>query len=232
MRIITWPDILVPRDIEFFLAPRTKTGGPALNGFTQVVGPPNDIWRAEFTFPPQQQDGVRLYRALQADMAGRLVGAWLKVWDRFGWDYATAYGVTQPTADIPFSDTALFSDGSGFAPPKLRVPLDVAGSQYDVEVTLDSTQLVGAVPSGVYVSIGGWLHQVIAAGAASGGQVVMRIRPGLREDFAVGTEVDFEPRVLVRFASDETGRLPLNFGRWGEPTIQVEEVMNRDGLSV
>src|SRR5690606_20205859 len=111
---------------------------------------------------------------------------------------------------------------SDFVHAKLAVPAALGASRLSIIVA------DGAGPRpGQYIGIGQRLHMVqLAWEVVEGGPLQVQVWPRLRASAAMGERVILDrPVCLMRFASDQTGELELDMGRWGQGGLELVEAV-------
>ena len=230
MKVFEWPDSLCPLHSGWNIDARTKSGGVATNGYEQIVGPPNDIWRTELEFPINSKRRVRLWRALQAKLVGRMNAVWIRAYDKYAMTSMQAFGVDYE-AGTPYDDDGTFDDGAPFAAPLIETPITANAQRHDAEILIDHSLMIAAPDAGIFISVGGWMYVIEGIFETDTvGIARVRVRPSLRDNVTAGDLVNYQPKTLVRFATDGTGQLQLQYNAIGNPVIQVEEVLDRNGV--
>ena len=192
---IAWPyDTLTPREDRARLQGVGMTGGQSVGGTSQTIRMDGGgLWVIEQTFLAHGY-GVKLARALGSLLDGGATDIVVRVSEQ---TYApTGLAVTE----VPFSDDAEFSDGSGFAtiPPGGITTASAALRA----TTITVTPLAGAFQGGERFSIdhttkGRRLYEIVGVDGDD-----ITIRPPLREAIASGVYLDFlQPGVVCRLAN-------------------------------
>lgn len=227
--IIDWPfRTLTPVEIGIDHAWNSRDGGAGLNGVTQIVSPLSGLWEMSVTFSQAREAKNRAYRATKMKMKGRFGWVRFAIFDPFRVRFADA-GWPEPSGGIPFSDGEFFSDGSGFASPDITTTVGAAGLLGAEEVALNADMMNDALGVGHFFSIDDYLHLVTGIGPLVGSSRTYEIGPPLRADVTVGDEVKIgRPTILCRLADDRSGAIRMRFGRFGEPSMEFVEVLERE----
>lgn len=221
---------LVPVEIGIDAAWNSRSGGEGMNGVTQIVSPLTALWEMSVLFNLTRESQGRAWRAVKMEMKGRYGWVRFPIFDPWrvrladaGWPPAVAGG-------IPHSDVAFFSDDSGYAYPDITTTVKAAGEIGDEEITLAIDDLGDALGAGHVFSINDFLYLVIRRlGEGAGVTRTFRIGPPLRADVAVGDVVQIgRPTILCRLVDDRSGAIRMKWGRFGEPSMEFVEVLERD----
>lgn len=210
------------------LVPNTRSGGLAINGVEQVIGPLTAIWKWRIVLPINTVGRARAWRAVNARLDGRFNYLRAKVCDRYRIgrrDIGASFNGTQ----VPHSDDTLFSDdtGYGLAQPSSPAQEDVARGSTTVRVL--ASDFSGAMTAGVFFSINDYLYVVTDWALAGDDEefVDITFKPPLRATVAAGDAVDFDAKSVWVLDTDDEGLMPLRLGRFGEVELNLTEALGR-----
>lgn len=223
MALVYWPrsPLIKPRAISVDVAPRSVAGPPSLYGQDQVVASSAGLWSITYhDILARGPKGVLLWRALAAQIQGRLNPIVLPVFER---PARTPAGTLAATADIaaafvPHSDGAAHGDGALYA-SSAGVDATVVGAVARGQVTwlLD---VVGAQPldAGMHFSVGHRLYRVAAVLETAGTVSNITAWPPAREAVVSGAVAEMaRPVCKVRLAGDrELNEKIVHENRHGE----------------
>lgn len=218
---IRWPEqVLRPQNVAFDLAPRSLAGPASVSGKTQVVSSDAGIWKVTFgNLIIRRRGEVLAHRAIANLLEGRLNPIVVPLCR--GYQPVPAGAVDAGLYDdVPHSDDADFSDGTGYVGTVISV---VAAD--DVPVRAISMPVIvtyaGDIQPGQHFSVGERLYRVRTFDLDTG---TMTFRPPLREAIAAGMELNFnDPVCRMRLASDDGMDLELALRRFGNPTVNFLE---------
>lgn len=202
------------------LVANTRTGGVSINGFEQIVSPLSQRWEWTVSIPVHRAHKARGLRAFMAKMKGRFNYARIRMCDQYRMnrrEMGAVPGFVRGRS-VPHSDGAYFSDGSGYEMAHGTTPLSTPPVRGQTKISADTNFLV--IP-GVFFSINQWLYVVTDVdddGAIS-------FQPPLREDG--GEEIDWDATCLWQLATDRTGTMSLQQGRFGTAVLNFVEPVGR-----
>lgn len=219
--IFDWPANLVPTDISI-MAPHDTAGlTTSVNQSTQtkpVIRPP---FRVTLEFETIFADEVLAWRAMIGSLEGRanrlrlpLFDLWFAVRDR-----RIGAGL------VPHSDGTGFSDGTLYSTGDIE-GVTVTGAQGQRNITADFAGYAGddmsaLLQAGLYFG----LHDqpYLATRVFWEGSVArIRTNPTLRHDYA-DQPLRLRPVMIAGLVEDKGGALMLKRGRWGGPSLELEE---------
>lgn len=221
-----WPlGVLSPRNPFFEIASRSLSGPPSVSGRTQVIASDAGIWKVTFDqVPVVDEQKVHAWRGICMLMEGRLNPILVPYTRRYqpvptGAEEA---GLFDP---VPHSDTAFFSDGSGYVGQVIDVTLAGSVALRAVSATIN-VAYAGLLQPGQHFSIGERLYRLKTVVYVSEGSAAITFRPPLREPATSGTRLEFDnPVCRMKLASDAEMDLPLDYYLYGFPTVNfVEDV--------
>lgn len=127
---------------------------------------------------------------------------------------------------MTYSDGVLHSDGTPFALARPNSPVLVAASKGATSVTISASEINGAMSAGLFFSINDYLY-VVTGWEEADGEISLQFRPGLRAAVAEGDEANFDACALWNIDTDDTGRMDLRLGRFGEVELNLTEPLGR-----
>ncbi len=218
------PSEFFPRDIAFHLENVSRSGGVATNGQERVVASDAGRWKARLIqCPVMTDDQILAFRGWLFGMQGRAGTCLVPVFGeerRANWP-VDPFGRRLSPSDVRRSrlDGTQFADPS--QPSESSIIVRLASAAPRRATTLSLTRSQGEpVKAGQYLSIGSRLHVVTAILA----QDTVAIRPPLREPAAANAAVNLSAPVCeMRLASDDSGELELQLGRWGFVDLDFTE---------
>lgn len=215
---------------DWYIDTRGRSAGESLSGNGQVVYSGLARWTAKLAFGTLTNGQVLAWRAAMGKLRGRVNVLRVDVCDGLGpsLDELGLPAETQALArdrGIPFNGGAYFAEGVGFAyqPTAGLSAAAPAGSQ-SIQVIDDASGR--SIIGGRYLSIDDWLYLCTEAYSSSGARTVV-IEPPLRRTITTEDRVQLRARALMVFQSDVDGRLPLDMGRWGAPSLDLVEWITR-----
>lgn len=235
MLVFEWPEHLRPnKEIEWRLVNSSKSGGKATNGFEQVVAGPGGVWVGSGTFLLNISKYGREWRLFRQRLSDRVNAAWIDLKDPLycGSDELVFTGIGPEIESVRFSDTALFSDGSGFAPPPYGLAFSTTSAAGSAFVDIAYSDDMPAGFAGSLITIDDWLYMVDFVERIDASTHQLRLIPPLRENVVPGQSIILlSPKVLVKFTEVDSSRFSVSASGYAEIQIEVHEVLNRDGLS-
>lgn len=205
---IAWPYSLLPAIEERArLQGVSMSGGQSAGGTSQAIRlGGGGLWVIEQAFVAHGREGMKAARALDGLLDGGATEVIVSLTEDQYWPAGLE------VTEVPFSDEAEFSDGSGFAtiPPGGITTASAALRA----TTLSVTALSGDIEGGERFSIihttkGKRLYKVVSVGDGA-----ITIRPPLREAVAAGVDLDFlTPGCVCRLANADDFMGALN-GDW------------------
>ena len=214
--IFDWPGNLVPQDIT--IDPPSKTAGlsTSLSDFVQVVPVIRPPFMMTLDFGNLFQDEVIAWRAMMALFEGRANQVRVPLFDL--WFRASDAQIH--AGSVSFSDGSSFSDGALWLTDDLS-GVTVTGAQGDRIITADFGAYGQLLQGGLYFGLGE--HPYIAQQVWWAGSVAtISCSPTLRTAY-VAEPLKLKPTMVARKAEDLGGRLKLNRGRFGGPSLDLVE---------
>ena len=226
-KAIAWPAAVFPATALFHPESQSRSGGLSMTGSEQLTISNAGRWRAALTMPVITGESVLAWRAFVSMMEGRAGTALVPKWDNYGVRNVNGREFND-TPIAEYGDDSLNFDLTGFGQSD-----DMVHAQLAVPAALGATRLSviindGAGPRpGQYIGIGDRLHMVqLAWELVEGGPLQVQVWPRLRASAVMGERVILDrPVCLMRFASDQTGELELDMGRWGTPGLELVEAI-------
>lgn len=227
---IQWSGVLIPVEVMFRIKPMLTRGPASFSGKRQIGAADAGYWVATLTgFPIVSPEQILEWRGLIGDLQGGLQDLVISAFDSF---QAPVVGDLPPIiTGIPHSDGALFSDGTGYSQSTIHVKL---GDDRALRAT--SARLIigeaGPLKRGMYfsrmeqtpVGMRPRMYMITKPPEVVGDVANITFLPPLRSDAIGGEELDFaDPRITMNLSSPDVGALPLDYGRWSRPTLELEE---------
>lgn len=220
--MLRWPGLLPPRDVEVDLLPRPVMGPPSITGGQQTVQSDAGCWQIIYQgIVVVEPARVKTYRAVAALLNGPSTPILIPVFDcpRIPWPNG------RPGADIPHSDTTLFSDGTGY----LQLLVDIKADGAAVRATAISITVNASaeLSGGEFFSIDDRLYIVTTVETLTAGPpATYRIgfMPPLRVPIGDDTELNFDSPVCRCVLADGNGMpLMLQIRKVATPTLTFIE---------
>lgn len=223
---INWPAAVFPRSAMFHPENQSRSGGVSLTGSEQVTVSNSGRWRARATSPILTEQSVLAWRSFVSLMEGRAGTVLVPKWDNYGVRDMNGREFNEAAGAI-YEDGTLNFDLSAFGQS------DFTHATLAANAALNATRLSvtitdGAGPRpGQYISIGQRLYMVqLAWEEEEGDPLQLQIWPRLRAAATAGARVVLDrPQCLMRFTSDQTGELELDYGRWGSGGLELVEAI-------
>jgi hypothetical protein len=221
-----WPlDVLPPRNPSFDLAPRSLSGPASISGHVQVAASDAGIWTATYDAVPVVNDQkVKAWRAIDMLLEGRLFPI-LVPFSRL-YQPVPAGAVEAGLYDaIPHADDAFFNDDTGYVGRVIDVTLAGSIATRSVAASVVIHNAARLEPA-QHFSIEERLYRLRTVVYTSETTADITFRPPLREAASLGAQLEFDdPVCRMKLASDGEMKLPLEYARWGFPTVNfVEDV--------
>lgn len=230
LTIHTWPAAIKFRLIDLMNDAQTRSGGQSVSGREQVVVSGADKWRCKIELPTLRAEYVKPYRAFLARVRGRGNAFALPIADNHFWPSDAKLGLSAPQNrnGIPFAGGAFFSDGTGFAADDIYAEGIVSNAAIGaVQITVDLSTWGEILEIGQYFGLDDWAHIVTGIVYDSAGVATIDFMPPLRRAVVSTTQFRFRPVLVCRFEKDDSGRHPLDIGRFTSPRLDVVEVLER-----
>ena len=217
--IIEWPSPrLAPLVIDLGLINRTRSSGESLTGFEQVADPISTRWGASLQFNTLKRPFIPAWRAMIAALGGRANELRVPVFDPHLWPSDAAIGVSTST----HSDGSTFGDGTLYSTGDVE-GITASGLVGVKEITVDFGAYGPLLDGGQYFGIADEVY--LATFVESVGSIsTIKFEPSLRQTHS-GSIFRLRPRMIMRLADDEQGRLPLTRGIIGAPSLELIEVL-------
>lgn len=224
MPTLLWPiNVLSPRNPSFDLAPRSLSGPASVSGIAQVASSDAGIWTATYDAVPIVDDQkVKAWRAIDMLTEGRLFPI-LVPFTRFYQPVPESAVESGLYDTVPHGDDAQFDDGAGYVGRVIDVVLagSIAPRSVSANVVIN---YAARIEPAQHFSIGERLYRLKTVTYTSETTAAITFRPPLREAASLGERLEFDdPVCRMKLASDGEMRLPLEYGRWGFPTVNFIE---------
>lgn len=230
--MIQWSSLLIPVEVMFRIKPMLVTGPTNFSGRKQTVASDAGYWVGTLSdFPIVTTDQILEWRGIIADLQGGLEDIVISPFDHLRAPVHS--GLPPIITGIPHSDGSLFSDGSGYSQSTIKVTAQASLGLRATSAVL-AIEEAGPLKRGMYFSVYNGMrpsmHVLTKPPEVEGDTVTVRFLPPLRGPVSAGDEVDFaDPKLVMNLASPDVGELALNMGRWGRPSVELQESWN--GLS-
>lgn len=223
------PRVLTPIEIGLNFAWMTRDGGAGLNGVTQIASPLTGLWEVSLVFEQVTNARARYYRALKMQAKGRYCWIRVPIFDPFIINREDI-GIPPGTLPLHWDEGVLWSDGSGWALSDIRTTTsgvtNLGAEEINLAITGNLDSILGL---GHYFSINDYLYMITSVGDLVSSKVrTYGIGPPLRETVAANSVVMVgRPTILCRLADDRSGSIRLRLGKYGQPTMDFIEVIDR-----
>lgn len=227
---ILWPDCkLLAADVSIVPAYRSLRGSANAYGAMQVVSSDAGIWKGTLANIDLHQRAGAQKILLWDAMAGLLAGQQnavllpVPVNRRRPLPADVVDADVGGDGDIPFSDGATFSDGSGYRNTWIDVTVAASAALRATSVTLTKTAC-GTIEPGMRFSIGERLYQIKSVASQSASSADVTINFPLREAVAAGERCNFaRPVVRMKLATDSEMDILLVMRRRASATVNFVE---------
>ncbi len=223
---INWPYAVFPKSAMFHPENQSRSGGASLTGSEQVTISNSGRWRARTASPILTENSVLAWRAFVSLMEGRAGTVLVPKWDNYGVRDMNGRELNEVGAASYDGDEWNF-DMSGFGQSEItHATLSASAALNATRLSINVTDGEGPRP-GQYIGIDQRLYMVqLAWEEGEGDPLQVQIWPRLRVGAASATRVILDrPVCLMRFASDQTGELELDYGRWGHGGLELVEAI-------
>lgn len=229
---VIWPiEVLKPSAGKSKVTAATVGGGRSLSGLEQIIQNDAGFWRLTMAnIVIRSHQHVRLWNALEAILQGRSGTVLVPMIDcgRQPWPFVDGHAVTS-YGQIPFSDGALFNDGTGFYQPVIEATVLGTIAARATSGTLHVTY-GGEVMAGMHFSVGERAYRIKrVSGTVESGDIVtydITFWPPAREAMSDGADIDFDrPKFRARLATDTEMDMDPDMLVFARPTLNfVEDV--------
>jgi hypothetical protein len=224
--IIDLPHNLGPKVSDWVINVLGRSAGDGVTGSGQVVLGRQPRWESTLTFSAFGRDRVLAWEAVRASLKGRVNVLRVTICDPYR---ATLSEVGIPADDppeTPHDDDALFDDDTGYdyEPTFLALETYERGAE---EITFDATSIGNALQPGQWFSHDDWPYKVTGIWQEDGGLTRIKFEPPLRRDIPESAEITLRATGIFALESDLEGRLPRQFGKSGEATVNLVEWTSR-----
>lgn len=223
MTVYDWPRAqLDARAIKFSRRGQVLGGPVSLDGASQVASIDTGYWIATYDVVTLAKGAqIKMFRAMDALLDGGANQVRVPVIDEA---QAPWPGALQAGALVPWSDGTSFSDGSMWSQRTIAI---VAASDTPAAATSLAMTILSAaaLTGGEYFSIGDRLHVIRSIISDDGaGNVVVSIRPRLRDPVPAATSLNFDaPVCRMRLLSESEMDLALGRLWQAQPSIAFIE---------
>lgn len=234
MSTYDWPTYLRPnREIEWRLISASRSGGVATNGSEQITGSPGGVWVGKGSFVLNMQKYGREWRLLSQRLSSRVNAAWLSFDDPLfcGANALSFTSAVDNSGSVAFSDGAFFSDGTGFAGIEGGIAVSAAVTKSTAYIDIVHANDLPATLPGYFISIDNWLYMIDSNVRLTATTHQLKLIPPLRSDITTSSVINTNPKVLVRFSSEDTGRAPITPKIHTIVNVEIQELINRNGIS-
>jgi hypothetical protein len=210
--IVTWPFYVYSGEVGLTLVEQSRSVSQTLGGFAQVVGSGAQRWQFTMDANTLKPEWIPGYRAAIAKVRGRLGLFRIPIRDRFQ-PKPDANGLPGRTR-LTHSSGVTFSSGAGYR--RQGVPIMASCEVGATAFTADATTRAFLYP-GMYFGLGEDLHIVKQV---EDDQILFE--PAARRKHSQRL-ISLRPTLIARMADDASGRIGLELGRWGRPSITLVE---------
>jgi len=221
-----WPAAIFPRQAMFHPDTPSRSGGLSITGFEQVTVSNAGRWKARVDVPITNENAILAWRAMLAQLEGRTGTILVPKWELQGPRDINGRRLEQ-IGSASYAEDLYNWDLSGWGQDEFtHARLASAAALGATQISLTLVNGRGPQP-GQYFGIGNRLylaHAVWQETPTSPTQV--RFWPRLRAAASSSTRVILDrPVCLMRLADDTSGELSLEFGRWGNASLDFIEAV-------
>jgi hypothetical protein len=224
------PELMREQSVMWRIGASTAIGGQSAVGAFQVIRlDGGGLWVAELrNISIVTASHVRQFRAIAALAENGVMPLLVPRCERRTMPAHTSDGtLIKPYGDIPHSDGALFSDGSGYYQPVVVASV-YAGAALRATTMTIKLDVGGPLLGGEIFAIEhrnqSWRMYEIKTAVAAGPNTVITFRPPLREAVTAGDLVEFDiPRCVMRLSTPDAMTLELDLRRFGTPSVSFTE---------
>lgn len=224
---ISWPALLIPRQASFQIDVPSRSGGLSMTGSEQVTVSNAGRWKARLDIPLARENRVLAMRALLAQLEGRAGTVLVPKWERYGPRDANGKRLAQ-LATAAYENCGLNADLSAFGQDEFEhATLATSASAGATQISVTLAAGIDGPRPGQYFGIGQRLHLCQAVWQEDEGDALrVQFTPRLREAGTAGDRVILDrPVCLMRLASDDSGNVMLDAGRFGTATFDFVEAI-------
>lgn len=216
MALVTLPETLNAKITSLRLFSRSSSSQKSINGFEQTGSTVSQRWKIRLEFNNLKKDEVLQYRAMIAELEGRVNNLIIPVKDPRLW-------VDLTSDSSGFSDSASFSDLGQFENSDVT-NISLSGEQGMKSVTIQLGDYQSLFKPGMYFGVDNELYICTQLTAPVGDNQTMTFQPSLRRDYSNAT-FRLRPVLLAKLIDDESGEHPLDMGLITAPVIELEEIL-------
>lgn len=223
---------IFPRAAMFHPENTSRSGGGSISGAEQIVVSPTARWRARLSGPVVTENAVLSWRAFIGGMNGRAGTVLVPKFEHYGPRDANGKRLDEQHS-VLYGDDGLFNEnglnfdltGWGQDDSTVYATLAANAALNATEIVVDYAEGIDGIRPGQYLGIGQRLYLAHSVWQEDVGDPThIRFTPWLRAAASAGDTVIIDkPVCLMRFASDATGELELDFGRWGNGALDLVE---------
>jgi len=221
-----WPAAIFPRQAMFHPDTPSRSGGLSITGVEQVTVSGAGRWKARVDVPITNENAVLAWRSMLAQLEGRAGTILVPKWELQGPRDMNGRRLEQIGTAF-YSEDGLNFDLSGWGQADFTfATLEIGALAGATQISLNLVNGEGPRP-GQYIGIDQRLYLCSSVWTETlGGATRARIWPRLRTAAAAGTRVILDrPVCLMRLADDASGELMLEYGRWGNATLDFVEAV-------
>lgn len=203
------------------LLPYTRSGGAAMNGTEQIISPQSSVWKWTAYLPIHNAGTARSWRLTRVLLEGRWNYLRTRVCDRYRMTRRDI-GANYPGDQVPYSDGALHSDGTGFKLAQPNAPILSHAVRGATSIVISANEIGGALSAGLFFSINDRLY-VVTGWEEDGDEYALTFKPPLRAAVEEGDTADFDAKALWQLDTDDEGKADLRIGRFAIVQINMTE---------
>lgn len=215
---IEFPRGLVARTTNLRLRNQSRSLSETLSGFQQVTSSVTQRWNLVLEFNTMKREYILAYRAILAQLEGRLGTLRVPIVDSRLWPTDASLGIASST----HSDGSTFSDDTLYTTGDVS-GITVAGTLGAKSIDVDLSPYGEVLQAGQYFGIDDDLYIATTVEYDELGVATIGFQPGLRRTYTEGV-FRLRPYLLCRLADDDVGDHPLEWGIRTAPSLELVEV--------
>lgn len=208
---------------------RGQSGRENLTGNAQIVYGRQPRFVGSLQTTVLSKDKARAWRALVAQMRGRVNVLRIPVMDPLRLSLSDIGGVVLPSTGVTHSDDTAHSDDAGYD-QSIVAAIQAVASMGASTITIDGDAVGNAINGGELISIKDYLYTVSKVSGV-GVNAILTLEPPLRTDVAIGDSVDFDAKGLFVMADDMGGQLDVGVAHHGVSEIQLVEWISSERVA-